>query len=698
MRRLRGGEIAAGEHERGDLARGPADEPAFGLEVKVALAAIADGVRRRADQQQPIHVRRPPGLAHPLERRFRPFDPGRIAVEHEERRVAQQRQRLRDAAAGLEQHVAFVRNEDVRRALRLRPFLDLLGQPVDVDDHLLDARPLQAVEGIGDERLAGEFDERLRHRLGERAHAQAEPRGKDHGAPADLQAHVAAAGAGRPPRALPAADGGRTTGAPEQARGGPDWPPACATRGADGADTGACRRAATGGRRCRGSWWRAGRRARHTRPRTRRGRSGASPGAWRSSVRTAAREGGRNVDAGVLQQGGEIVGRMPEHAVLDVEQPDPLDAAALRQPDEVGRMIVAQHPDACVGVRRRKGLRPGGIERFARIAGNGLALHQRPEPVGQQRHFDRERVVVIVGDAIVRSVRQRHRGRPVALGHVGQQIDGGRHRLGHVLAVGQHPPVEPVAEVLDDEKTLLEIGGVKLGRAQARVSQAGVDGHDRPAVLGQMGDRAVAPAVADRRPVGARRHVHEDGRAAFARDKALVAPDRGIAVEMQPAGVGPFAVQQEASHRLHARQLAGPGAVPDEPGAPAGARDLQRHLEPVVRQFAGQPVGPFHQRDVGFGELVEPGLGELARIVQAVEVEVGHGNAGIVVGLDQREGRARHLEAFALRAQRLDEGAGERRLAAAEIAADRQAVAGAHEQRKLARQGRRRGLVGQNAD
>jgi hypothetical protein len=39
-----------------------------------------------------------------------------------------------------------------------------------------------------------------------------------------------------------------------------------------------------------------------------------------------------------------------------------------------------------------------------------------------------------------------------------------------------------------------------------------------------------------------------------------------------------------------------------------------------------------------------------------------------------------------LRAQRLDEGAGQRGLAAAQIAADRQAVAGAHEQGKLARQ------------
>ena len=52
----------------------------------------------------------------------------------------------------------------------------------------------------------------------------------------------------------------------------------------------------------------------------------------------------RHVDARVLQQRSEIVGGGPDHRVLEIEQADLRDVLPVRQPDQIGRMEVAQHP------------------------------------------------------------------------------------------------------------------------------------------------------------------------------------------------------------------------------------------------------------------------------------------------------------------------------------------------------------------
>jgi len=59
---------------------------------------------------------------------------------------------------------------------------DQLALPGEVDDDLGDARARQRFEVILDERFAADFEQRLRLRIGERAHAFAAPRGQDHGA------------------------------------------------------------------------------------------------------------------------------------------------------------------------------------------------------------------------------------------------------------------------------------------------------------------------------------------------------------------------------------------------------------------------------------------------------------------------------------------------------------------------------------
>ena len=60
-----------------------------------------------------------------------------------------------------------------RRPCEMR--LDLVGEPMHVDDRPLDAVLGQAVEGMIDERPAADLDQRLRQRLGDRPHPHPSP-------------------------------------------------------------------------------------------------------------------------------------------------------------------------------------------------------------------------------------------------------------------------------------------------------------------------------------------------------------------------------------------------------------------------------------------------------------------------------------------------------------------------------------------
>ena len=62
---------------------------------------------------------------------------------------------------------------------------DLVGEIVDVDDGGLDPGRGQPVEHVVEQRLAADGDERLRHALGERAHADAVAGRQDHGGARD---------------------------------------------------------------------------------------------------------------------------------------------------------------------------------------------------------------------------------------------------------------------------------------------------------------------------------------------------------------------------------------------------------------------------------------------------------------------------------------------------------------------------------
>src|SRR6185295_10760585 len=98
--------------------------------------------------------------------------------------VAEKRQRLRDAARGLERAAvvapfARIRDRDAEARTVAERLDDLLFEPVGVDDDLADAGARERLEVPFDQALAVDDEERLRARVGERPHALAAPGGED---------------------------------------------------------------------------------------------------------------------------------------------------------------------------------------------------------------------------------------------------------------------------------------------------------------------------------------------------------------------------------------------------------------------------------------------------------------------------------------------------------------------------------------
>ena len=231
----------------------------------------------------------------------------------------------------------------------------------------MSALPCSATSGLGSA-------------VGGRRHARAE---------AGAQHHRRVQRAGHPRASLPpphrsrvfaparrAGSAGRTTppAAPAPARAGCGRDiPRCAEYAGD---TAACRPAAAAAPRAPAGACCAGRRSRHRPPRTPRGRRPAR--AWRSrrsSRRTArASSSSGTVDARILQQRHEIEGEVLVERILEIDDADPGDALALGQPDQVGRVVVAQEPAAG---QRQQAVEHGRPQR-ARTRRARLAARARP--------------------------------------------------------------------------------------------------------------------------------------------------------------------------------------------------------------------------------------------------------------------------------------------------------------------------------
>src|SRR5436190_13152332 len=113
------------------------------------------------------------------------------------------------------------------------------------------------------------------------------------------------------------------------------------------------------------------------------------------SIEQPIGQGEVDIDAGILEKRSQIKGRMAEDTVLRVDEADPLDAATLRQPHQIGRMIVAHNPDRRIMIGERKELGPGLEELGPVLVGGNRGLGKRPEPVEHQLDLDGHRLAVI---------------------------------------------------------------------------------------------------------------------------------------------------------------------------------------------------------------------------------------------------------------------------------------------------------------
>ena len=143
--------------------------------MEVALPQMPVRAGERHQQQQRVHRRIAPRRRQRPDRVGRAVDPQIVAVDAEERRVAEQRQGTDEPAAGLEQPRALVRDRhldimDPRVQMRLQR----VGQIMDVDHGAPDSGAAQPIEDMVDQRLAGDADQRLGPRGGERAHPLAQ--------------------------------------------------------------------------------------------------------------------------------------------------------------------------------------------------------------------------------------------------------------------------------------------------------------------------------------------------------------------------------------------------------------------------------------------------------------------------------------------------------------------------------------------
>src|SRR5882672_7133443 len=75
----------------------------------------------------------------------------------------------------------------------------------------------------------------------------------------------------------------------------------------------------------------------------------------------------RHVDAGILEDRGKVIAARAHQGVLEVEKPNAPQLMALRQPQQIGRMVVAQHPGRRLLDRRLQRLAPEHAEGCARL-------------------------------------------------------------------------------------------------------------------------------------------------------------------------------------------------------------------------------------------------------------------------------------------------------------------------------------------
>ena len=215
-----------------------------------------------------------------------------------------------------------------------------------------------------------------------------------------------------------------------------------------------------------------------------------------------------------------------------------------------------------------------------------------------------------------------------------------------------------------------------------------------------MRDGAVGLAEPDRRPVGPRRRDHQHGALAVVPRQPLIGAARGVALHVVAPRLAPAGLVEQASRRDRDREALAPehAARQGRDAARLGPLgiDVEHDVEPASgRQPGPGAVGPFDQRDQPLDILDQADVVELVGRADAVEIGMEHGPARCLVALQQGEGRARRLELRVL-GELAQDGAGEQGLAGAEMAGERDDVAGLQDRGEIAGERDGRGLVGEH--
>src|ERR1700731_3467122 len=185
----------------------------------------------------------------------------------------------------------------------------------------------------------------------------------------------------------------------------------------------------------------------------------------------------RNIDAGVLQEGDDIVYGVAQDTILEIQDAYLGDACTPCKPEEIWRMVVAQRPHRPRGEDILNHLAPKIDKGRLGARGELNASDIGRVPVEQKFGLDGKRIDVIDWD-------------PVGLVALDGQIVGKAGAV-QICEPGQRNGVtflddaasagnRLAAEILDDGETGGEIEGDDFGRREATFAQPTADRNKRP--------------------------------------------------------------------------------------------------------------------------------------------------------------------------------------------------------------------------
>ncbi len=270
-----------------------------------------------------------------------------------------------------------------------------------------------------------------------------------------------------------------------------------------------------------------------------------------------------------------------------------------------------------------------------RAAGDG-----RHVPVNQQFGLNHHGVAVERRHVVEGAGRGFEMVGPWSAVHRRQQFGRRRIALRHRLPFG----VEEIAraEMADEQEAAVEVLRMDFRHADAGRSQGVVDTDEGRNGARGMGDQRIRLAVAHRWPEHQFGRVHQDAWGVPVERDDLVGAGRGVADEMPAAGKAPAAAFEKGAHGERAGNALERRAGSRQPGKAAFATMLQFDHDRRGRQQPLGAVGPFDKGCPRRQRLIEAEFVQFRGRAEAVEVEMMHGQAG-VVALHQREGGARHV-------------------------------------------------------